>query len=204
VTRHPAVRPTSASDDLDHESGFTLPELLVAITVMMIVMGVLALAITTGLKTVSQAQDRTLGTVQSEILTALFPRDINGAAGVLTGANASVPANCGTGTPVAVVQGKDSTGSRVTRLWYALDGKGNLLRYTCGTNGVAKKATVLQGVTGTTAVVCQTPTTASPYVSNGADCSSTSHRVRVGLSTTTTAVSGANGPLSFTIYGYLP
>ena len=200
---HAPLPPAAPADEVDHESGFTLPELLVSITIMMLVIGVLSLAITTGLRSLTQAKDRTLGTVQSEILTALFPQDVNGAAGVLTGANASVPSNCGTGTPVAVMQGKDSSGSRFTRLWYALDGKGNLLRYTCGTNGVDKKTTVLQGITGTTTVVCQTPTAATPYISTGSDCSSTSHRVRVGLAATTTAVSGANGPLSFTIYGYL-
>jgi prepilin-type N-terminal cleavage/methylation domain-containing protein len=68
------------------EQGFTLVELLVAITIMSMIMGGISESIIVGLRTTAAISTSVAESHDTQMMTAWFPRDVNGATSIWGGA----------------------------------------------------------------------------------------------------------------------
>jgi len=184
------------------DEGFTLVELLVAITVMVLLTGTLGFTLVSVLRNVGAAQDRVQRSMDTTIVGLVFPKDINHA----TSISLSGSAPCGTGTPLFTLK---TTNVRLTPnpsnqiVWYSVNAKGALVRYECGTGGVVVNTTQLADSVSSPLVTCEMRMTTSPYFATLPNCLPQASVGRVVLNLTFKPVGGgaaADAPRNFTLY----
>lgn len=207
------------------ESGFTLVELLVAITISVLIMGAVGITLVAILRSMSGAQDRMGRTADTSLISYTFARDIASSSKVVGGGSTA----CGSGTVLVKittrnVQQATSTGTPSAKpVWYCVKTNGQVLRYECATDascaaGTYAMTTVLAdkvAVSGTSkpAVDCQAQdaSVAAGFASLGA-CPATlpsGKKVRrvlltMTLQPTTTTNRAADAALPFAAYGVTP
>jgi prepilin-type N-terminal cleavage/methylation domain-containing protein len=129
------------------EDGFTLPELLVAVTIMVLVMGTLGFTMVSVLRTIGGATDRVDSTNDVGLITYTFTKDVGSAKFIADGGGAT----CGGGTAfmkltTTNVAQADATRPVAKPVWYCLSGSKELLRVECTTdclNGEFDRSSVL-------------------------------------------------------------
>jgi prepilin-type N-terminal cleavage/methylation domain-containing protein len=132
--------------DDGREAGFTLLELIVAITIMGIIILPLTLAMVTGLTTTIDAQQRLSASRSPLFTSAFFSRDAQSAAKGGIDNNPSNPPGCGTGTNVISFTWKTTAPAAVHNYAasYSLHGSGasqTMTRTFCD-NGSTSTATL--------------------------------------------------------------
>jgi prepilin-type N-terminal cleavage/methylation domain-containing protein len=196
--------PLSAGDN-----GFTLPELLVAVTIMVLLMGTLGFTLASTLRVLSNSQDRVSRANDASLIGFVFPEDVSNASTLTSGSSLTAP--CGTGTPVATMKTGNvrTTGTAASdqNVWYGVNGKGAFMRYECNGNRVVNTTTLADSVTGTS-ITCQAQLTASPWFAAATVCTAATMPSRVVLTVTvrSTATSGSvpvDAAQTMTLYGAL-
>lgn len=193
----------------DGDDGFTLPELLVAVTIMVLLMGTLGFTLVSSLRVLSNSQDRVTRAKDSAIIGFVFPLDVSNASSLTSGASLTPP--CGTGTPVATMKTGNvrTTGTAASdqNVWYGVNGSGALKRYECSGNKVVNTTTLADSVSGTS-VTCQAQLSAAPWFATATVCSAATMPSRVVLTVTvkSTAAAGSapvDAAQTLTLYGAL-
>lgn len=191
------------------EDGFTLPELLVAVTIMILLTGTLGFTIVSTLRVIGDAQDRVGTSKDVSLVGYVFPRDVGNASVVTSGSSLTAP--CGTGTPLVTMKTGNvrTTGSAASdqNIWYGVTSGGALNRYECQGSAVVNTTTLADKVSATT-VACQKQLTASPWFATAVPCSSSTMPSRVVFTLTVASpTAGAQAPRdpaqSLTLYGVL-
>jgi len=204
---------------LRDDSGFTLAELLVAMTVAVLVMGAVGFTLVTILRTVGGAQDRVERTGDAGLVSYTFSRDVGSASAVVGGGTAA----CGDGTLLATitttnVRRASPTATRVARpVWYCVTAAKQLMRHECATEAACASGTyaettvladaVLVGATSKPAIDCQAQDVSATggFVSLGGCPAQPTARVRRVLLTLTLAPGTnpdrADAPLPIAVFG---
>lgn len=196
--------PHPAADD-----GFTLPELLVAVTIMVLLMGTLGFTLVSTLRVLSNSQDRVSRAKDTSLLGFVFPRDVSNASTLTSGASLTAP--CGAGTPLVTMKTGNvrttGTASSDQNVWYVVSGSGALTRYECNGSKIVNTTTLADSVTGTS-ITCQAQLGASPWFATATTCSAATMPSRVVFTVTvkSTAASGSapvDAEQTMTLYGAL-
>lgn len=144
------------------ERGFTLPELLVAVTVLGIIIVPLTASIIVGMRTTGSAQQRLIEARGEQLTAAYFPSDVASSDTIVRGDSAP----CG-GTGPAVVASFDwaDDHSATNEISYVVPaGSTDMYRKSCQGGIVQSTNLLASGVSGTPTVSC----------SPNADCTSAS------------------------------
>lgn len=111
------------------EAGFTLPELLVAITATAVVMPALTMAFVTGLRTTAGTAERLAASNDAEFISTYFVSDVQAAESLVATSDATCPAPAA-GTRVFATKRTTSAGTVVTSFSYVASGSDQtLVRY---------------------------------------------------------------------------
>jgi prepilin-type N-terminal cleavage/methylation domain-containing protein len=155
------------------ERGFTLPEILVAVTILGIIIVPLAASMVVGIRTTSDAQQRLVEARGEQLTAAYFPSDVASADTIVP----NDPSPCGgTGPTVVVSFDWADDVSPTNEVSYVVpSGSTDLYRKSCQ-GGTLKTTNLLaSGISGTPTVTC----------SPNADCTS--------ATSATIAVTGQSG-----------
>ncbi len=118
------------------EEGFTLIELALVMIIMPLVLGVLFYALFVTLESEAHVSTKVTDSVDSQISSEFYVRDVQSATLVTLSASAKAPTICGTGTKMLVSlawpSGSTSTGKTVVSYW-AESGGTTLVRQACRT-----------------------------------------------------------------------
>ena len=186
----------------DSDAGFTLPELLVAITIMVLVMGTLGFTLVSVLRTMSGAQERAERSKDTTLVGYVFPSDVNSASAITTGGSAP----CGSGTPLFTLTTTNVRTTSNKTVWYSVNAKGALVRYECGTGGVVNTTQLADSISNPV-ITCEKQTTTTPFFATLANCSPAASISRVAFSLTLNpAASNAavDAPQPMKLYGVMP
>ena len=190
------------------DGGFTLVELLVAITIMVLVVGSLGLTMSGVLRSVRGAQERVDRAQDTILVGYVFPNDVNSASTITAGGARP----CGSsGTPLLQMTTTNVNSNSSGQIWYTVAADTALVRYECGPGGIARSTRLAESVTVPspgTAVECQKQTTASPYfVASSCGSSTAVDRVALTLTINDTskgAAVGADAAGTYKFYGMMP
>lgn len=207
---------------LSDEAGFTLPELLVAITIMVLVMGSLGFTLVGSLRSVQGAQERVQRSNDTTIVGMVFPKDLHSASNVTLGGTRPCTTTGAPSTPSVVITTSNvgtTTLKGQPNVWYGVTSAGALMRYECGTGSAVTNSTQMvdcvtaacSGQTGTTSPVftCEQQTGTAPYFQTLAPCTPFSSVARIRLDLTIAKTSGAGNKAidadqSYVLYGEVP
>ncbi|MDQ1725570.1 MAG: hypothetical protein QOG52_2598 [Frankiaceae bacterium] len=140
------------------DSGFTLAELLVSITIIGVVMGVMGQAIRMGYSTFSQTDQMLRDSHGKQMLAAYFTRDVQDATTADTTSGTCVPVG---ETKIVALPGIDISGAAQVVV-YSFDGPGQTLyRHAC-TGAVDDPYIVARSVTSVTLTCLSATYTAGP------------------------------------------
>ena len=197
------MSPARRDVSVDSDAGFTLPELLVAITIMVLVMGTLGFTLVSVLRTMSGAMERAERSKDTTLVGYVFPSDINSASAITTGGVAP----CGTGTPLFTLTTTNVRTTSNKSVWYAVNAGGALMRFECATGGGVANSTQLADSVSNPVITCEKQTATTPYFATVAGCAPVASVNRVAFSLTlnpATRGTAVDVPQPLTLFGVMP
>lgn len=149
-----------------HDEGFTLVEVLLALTITVILTGVAGTALAVSLKVAGQSDERVLGSRAAQISSLYFASDAQSATSVLL----TAPPTCSLPPGGAYVVGFALTSGQVVYFTQDAAAERSLVRRRCTSSGPPNDSVVARSLL----------TTAAPIVTcSPAACASSSRRIDV-------------------------
>src|SRR6266568_1910489 len=131
------------------EDGFTLAELLISTVILAIIFGVITEAMIVGLRTTDSTDQRIRESVDAQLASVYFSRDVQAATSVAVG-----NATCGGAASVVTFSWTDPAAAGVTkRASYVLNAQG-LTRWFCQTGQPDSQKTIGPNVGSVASLVC--------------------------------------------------
>ena len=136
------------------EHGFTLAELLISTVILAIIFGVIAEAMMVGLKTTDKTDQRVRESVDAQITSVYFARDVQAAKTVYLG---DASPSCGGASSTISFSWADPASGAAKRVSYVLTTNGDeqlLTRWACQTGQSSSQKAVGRFVSSITGITC--------------------------------------------------